>query len=242
VLLEKARTRRWQWSERRRRVRFYGGLARRDGLCFDIGANVGDRTALFLDIPARVVAVEPQSLCLAVLEERYASHPRVTLVGAAVGAEPGTGEIRQTASGSVYASMSPRWIERVRASGRFAAFDWDGTEEVEVTTLDALIAAHGVPDFCKIDVEGYEREVLAGLSAPLPSLSFEFAAEYLDSTADCLARLRELGDYEFNYSPGESLALARPGWCPGGELMRALEALGGDIRVFGDVYARLRRS
>ena len=33
---------------------------------------------------------------------------------------------------------------------------WDKSIRVPMTTLDALIATHGVPAFIKIDVEGFE--------------------------------------------------------------------------------------
>ncbi len=242
MLFEKARAARWRWLERRRRVRFYRQFAAPGDLCFDIGANVGDRTGLFLAIPASVVAVEPQSLCQAVLEQNYGNNPRFTLVRAALGPEPGEGEILKTASGSVYASMSPEWIERVRASGRFETFSWDAKERVEVTTLDAIVERHGKPAFCKIDVEGYEREVLEGLTTPIRALSIEFAPEYLAATEDCVARLLSLGAYEFNYSLNESLVLEQEQWMSRNELLGALEPFRDDPRTFGDVYARLRRS
>ena len=52
----------------------------------------------------------------------------------------------------------------VSADRRFGRVRWDRTVEVEVVTLDDLVMACGVPSFCKVGVEGFEAEVLSGLS------------------------------------------------------------------------------
>lgn len=228
--------------ERRRRVGFYRQFAHRGDLVFDVGANCGDRTALFLAIPARVVAVEPQSVCHPVLDQRFGGDPRFTLVRAALGPEPGEASIlvandRET---SVLATLSEEWVDRVRRSGRFAKFEWDRKEAVTVTTLDALIERYGEPAFCKIDVEGYEREVLEGLSRPLAALSIEFTPELLERTEACVAHIDRLGDYEFNYSLNESLVFDTDEWMPGARLLEELARFRHDAVTFGDVYARRR--
>jgi FkbM family methyltransferase len=223
--------------ERRRRIAFYRQFLERGDLCFDVGANIGSRSRLFLRIGARVVAVEPQADCQAKLAPLTAN-PQFTLVSEAVGAAEGEMPLLKPSSGSALASMSRDWIERVQASGRFSAQDWALEETVPVTTLDRLIETHGLPRFCKIDVEGYEDEVLRGLSRSIPALSIEFTQEFLDGTARCLELIAALGDYEFNYSLEESFVLAERTWLQAGPLLGALESLGGGSH-FGDVYARL---
>jgi FkbM family methyltransferase len=204
-------------------------------LCFDVGANMGNRTELFLALGARVVAVEPQPSCFRALQSRYGSDARVTLVGEALGREPGTAEMFVSDAHPI-SSLSAEWLRRVEASGRFGAHSWDERLRVPVTTLDELIHSHGEPAFCKIDVEGYEAEVLGGLSRPLRHLSFEFTPEYLDGALACVHRLRALGPARFNFSWGDSGDLEFREWVGPEEIARRLAALGS--AGFGDVYVR----
>lgn len=118
---------------------------------FDIGANHGNRTELFLDLGLRVVAVEPQPDCVEILRGRFGTS--IELISAAVGAKPGRAELR-VATYHTLASLSDEWIDEVRRSGRFSEFEWPEVMEVDVLTLDSLVERYGVPDFCKIDVEG----------------------------------------------------------------------------------------
>ena len=116
-------------------------------------------------------------------------------------------------------TLSASWAAMVAASPRFSGERWDERVEVDVTTLDALIEVHGVPRFCKIDVEGFEEFGAVGSSQPLPCLSFEFISETGDRTLGCLDRLEALGTYQYNVALGEDRhrhrRMVRPGCsCP----------------------------
>ncbi|MCC2101896.1 MAG: FkbM family methyltransferase, partial [Hyphomicrobiales bacterium] len=103
--------------------------------------------------------------------------------------------------------------------------------------LDALIAAHGAPAFAKIDVEGFEADVLAGLSRRLPALSFEFTTIQRDVAHRCLDRLAALGNYRFDVSLGESHELAGA-WVSRDEIAARIAALPHEANS-GDVYCVL---
>jgi len=104
--------------------------------------------------------------------------------------------------------------------------------------LDQLIAEHGLPAFCKIDVEGYELEVLKGLSQPIPALSFEYVPACLELARDCVTYLARLGPYRFNGSVGEAQRLRSEEWLDAAPLLEWLAAVARTGRS-GDIYARL---
>ena len=101
-------------------------------------------------------------------------------------------------------TASHAFIAVAAGSTRWAGRTMDrGKSVVPVTTLDALVARHG-PAFIKIDIEGFEEEALAGLSRPIPALSFEFTTIQRDVALAALARCVALGYQRFNAALGES--------------------------------------
>ena len=225
----------WRYQRRMRaRTEFYRQFLPADALVFDIGANIGNYTLLFAGLGARVLAVEPQAALAAALRRRFARRPRVQILQAALGAAPATAVLHKAPGLSEIASLRTD----VAARSRFAAtHGFSEQETVPVVTLDSLLARHGRPDFCKIDVEGFECAVLAGLSQPLPLFSLEFNREFWTETTQCLDRIRELGTYTFNYALADTPALAQSAWIDAASLRSTLEAMP-DPLLWGDLYAR----
>lgn len=210
-------------------------------LAFDIGAHVGDRAASFWRLGARVVAVEPQPRLRRALRLLARGNPRVTLLGALVGAEPGKATLRVNTANPTVASVSDAFIAAAEGAEGWEGQIWDQELHLPVTTLAALATSHGTPDFAKIDVEGYEASVLAGLATPIRALSFEFTTIQRGVAVECLARLAALGYRAFNACLGEGMAFAMPRPIDATAMAAWIAALPHEANS-GDIYASLEEA
>lgn len=79
--------------EAREMLKFYSQFIRKGDLCFDVGANTGKFTSVFLELGAKVVCVEPQEVCLRELHQSLGDNRNVIIVGEALGQFEGEGEL-----------------------------------------------------------------------------------------------------------------------------------------------------
>jgi FkbM family methyltransferase len=199
----------YQWLTRQAKragirveVAYYARFLKPGDLCFDIGANVGRKAAVFLELGARVVAVEPAPDTARELKARLGGNPRLTIVNKGVSDAPGTATLHvNTARGNLISSFRPDWSPGFNA-----------TVECALTTLDLLIATYGVPAYCKIDVEGFELPVLRGLTHPIQVISIEYHSKVLDVTLECLRYLQRFGDARVNFTPYDESRFLYDDW------------------------------
>lgn len=223
-------------NQKRRMIEFYSNYVIKGNLCFDIGANIGNRTDIFLSLGATVVVVEPNPNLVNVLRAKYKNENKVIIVNKALGAKNGSGKLFLCEADTL-SSMSKEWIDRTIESGRFCNYCWDKSINIDITTMDDLVGIYGYPEFCKIDVEGYEYQVIKGLSRQIQTISFEFTPERIDTAFSCIKHLNKLGCYKYNYSLGESMQLELNEWVNAELICEALKCFE-DTKVFGDVYAK----
>jgi membrane glycosyltransferase len=229
------------YLDRKRRaamVALYGAFVKSGDLVFDVGAHVGDRIAAFRKLGARVIAVEPQPAVIKVLRALYGRDRAVAIERQAVGRTPGAVELKLNLANPTVSTASQAFVLAADGAPGWEGQIWSKTIRVPVTTLDALIARHGVPAFIKIDVEGFEAEALAGLTQSVAALSFEFTTIARDVAMACIARCCVLGYARFNAALGESQTFVHPGWRSGQEIAAWLESLP-DAANSGDIYALL---
>ena len=214
-----------------REAEFYGQFIKPGHLCFDVGSNIGAKAEVFLELGARVVAFEPQPDCYRELRARCGRPGRLTALNVAVGAEPG--------NATLFVSHN-RAVSSLRAG-------WSGSVEaqiqVPIETLDGAIARYGLPNFCKIDVEGFELEVLRGLSRPIPYLTLEYHLDDKDvrKTFDCLEMCGKLATLSLNLSFGEEPGLCWSDWVDLGEFHRRFpeRAPRSPTCGYGDLFVKM---
>lgn len=217
---------------------FYGQFIAKDCLCFDIGANIGQKIDIFLALGARVVAVEPQEDCVNYLLKKYKNNPRVTVVPKAIAERSGE-KVLFLCDANALSTTSQEWIAAQTKSGHFGEFSWDKKTVVPATTLADLIRQYGTPVFCKIDVEGGELNAIRGLGQRIPAIALEITEDGLDMAEEYIRHLKTLGTPSFNYCCWDSYEFMFRDWVPSERILGELRSLPA-AEMTGDLYVRLR--
>lgn len=200
-------------------------------MAFDIGANHGNRTEVLIDLGIKTVAVEPLPNCIAELKGRFKN---ATIVEAACGSKVDILPMK-VCNWDDMSSLSDKFIDKLTPI-LMPDTKWYETIMVPITTLDILIDTFGVPSFIKIDVEGWEYEVIKGLHTPIKVISFEYSPFLLNVAVDVIQYLDRLGRYKYNYSRGDSMLMEMSDGVFSDTLIKELYKWP-EYSGYGDIYA-----
>jgi FkbM family methyltransferase len=227
------------WEQSLYERRLYARFVKPGDLVFDIGANRGGKSAAFLSLGAKVVAVEPNPNCVAMLSKRFVREidaGRLILLPVAIGRSAGRVQLRQFALNGGNASASN--IFTAALEQEFGAPS--AVFNVEMIAGASLFERFGVPVFIKIDVEGMDAEVLSTVPHRPRMMSFEFnlSPHLLPMNVACLVEVTRLGFTEANFTEAAGTRLLLREWVT---LDRVLEEICRAARgraLWGDVFVR----
>lgn len=223
-------------KSRRRQMRIlYAPFISKGDIVFDVGANIGVYSEIFTELGAKVVAVEPNPRCCESLF-RLAQCRLVHVEQCAAGSTSGSAGIR-ICELSPISTMTDRWFEISQHNPALRDARWLGELEVDMVTVDQLADRYGVPTFLKIDVEGYDDQVLRGMSFLPRALSFEYVPQGSEVAYRCLETSILKGQYEYNYVGETDTQFAWDSWLTADELRIRLRSRTSN-EAFGDIFAR----
>lgn len=176
-------------------------------LLFDIGANQGGYSKDMLSkIPdCNVVCVEPNPKLLRELQLNLPES--VIIYNKAASSEEGQLEFFECSEDNTISTVSKDFLEnscfskneKIMLDGRTFCdhYHYNKPILVDTITLDWLIENHGSPDLIKIDVEGYELEVLKSLSKKVGKITFEWHETFLSRIIESVQHLSNIGYKHF---------------------------------------------
>lgn len=208
------------------------------GLIFDIGANVGNFASTWLRTysDCKIVCVEANQNLIPILKGLFNGNDNIHVINKLVSDRAGESVNFYINANHTLSTASEFWKNEGRFKDRFINVD---IVSVETITLDDLVKQYGEPDFIKIDVEGYELEVLRGLTKAQKGISFEFVEENMSKMVECCKYLMTLGYNSFGYILRDDWIEFPKKYCAFHELdIWSKVNLLGATKLWGNIYTR----
>lgn len=157
-------------------------------LLYDIGANRG----LYADANRHefdeCILVEANPSLCSFLSSKYESNTQIHIENAIVSNK--SSETFYVSNADTISTVDPEWVTKSRFSHNYS---WRPLEGLPTVSLDQLLQKYGEPYHIKIDVEGYEYNVIQSLTKKVRSLCFEWAEEKKKEILLTLDYLNSLG-------------------------------------------------
>jgi FkbM family methyltransferase len=176
-------------------------------MIFDVGANRGLFTdACIMNNPTdKIIVIEANPNLFDYLVEKYKNNDHIEVINSLISNENDVLIPFYLSNVDVISTASIDWITNSRFVNRqtwcepLEMCTWYEPIQVKSRSLDSIIDQYGIPELIKVDVEGYEFEVLSGLTKKAKDICFEWAEEQYESIKKTCDHLKTLGYTEFGF-------------------------------------------
>lgn len=171
-------------------------------MIFDIGANRG----LFTDVcisnnpNSKIITIEANPYLFNYLIEKYKNNKNVEVINTLISKENDRLIPFYLSNADTISTASVDWITQSRFTNSYV---WYKPIQIKSRSLDSLIDEYGIPELIKIDVEGYEYEVISGLSKKAKEICFEWAEEQYENINKTCEHLESIGYTQFGFIEGD---------------------------------------
>ncbi len=201
------------YRKKQEETNFYKKLLKKhpspNKLIFDVGANIGTKSKVFSGLAKKVIAFEPSEKLYNRLLKSF-KNSNVEIYNCALGSKSGFLDLFIIEKNEAYNSLNKKHITETAIRRGITIIENVSQKKVKVELLEDFVNKYGIPKYIKIDVEGYEHEVLKGLQTPVPILSFEAnLPEFKKESIQSLNYLHilSLNKYKFNFTSSGSFLL-----------------------------------
>lgn len=164
-------------------------------LAFDVGGNVGEVSDTLKKKFDKVILFEPNPELHDDLIEKY-KNTNVIVDNRGVSELVGTKSLMVSSYHQI-STLSDEWMTESRFSNDYS---WEKKVEIQTIDLNTAILEYGVPKFIKIDVEGYEFDILNSFNVLLENtiICFEFVEEFKQKIFKTMNHIFELGYKQYS--------------------------------------------
>lgn len=147
---------------------FHKKFLDKENLIFDLGANRGDKTYIFLKFSSKVICYEPENKMYNILKDRFKTK-KVILRKKIISEKIENVKFMVAINDEAYSTINKKHLVKFKQIKK----DSINILIKKSSTLNDEIKKFGIPNYIKIDCEGAEEKILKNLKYRIKTISFE---------------------------------------------------------------------